>query len=121
GGSWTAPNGSASDGQFDPSTMSAGVYTYTIAVPPPCMSVSSTVTVDVINAPDAGTDGAATLCFSNTAQDLFNHLGGTPEAGGIWTTNAGTTFDGSFDPATDVPGIFTYTVAGSAPCPTDAA
>ncbi|MCB9184627.1 MAG: gliding motility-associated C-terminal domain-containing protein, partial [Flavobacteriales bacterium] len=121
GGSWTAPNGSASDGQFDPSTMSAGVYTYTIAVPPPCMSVSSTVTVDVINAPDAGTDGAATLCFSNAAQDLFNHLGGTPEAGGIWTTNAGTTFDGSFDPATDVPGIFTYTVAGSAPCPADAA
>jgi gliding motility-associated-like protein len=121
GGIWTAPNGTSTSSIFDPITMPGGVYTYTIVVPPPCASASSTVTVDVIAAPDAGLDGAATLCLTGAAQDLFTLLGGTPQAGGAWSTSAGAPFSGTFNPAADAPGAFTYTVAGTAPCPADVA
>ncbi|MBK8498556.1 MAG: gliding motility-associated C-terminal domain-containing protein [Flavobacteriales bacterium] len=121
GGGWTMPGGATFNGMFDPATMPSGVYTYTIGVPPPCTSVSSSVTVDVIAPPDAGVDGAVTLCFSNAPQDLFATLGGTPETGGAWTTSTGVAFSGGFDPATDVPGVFNYTVQGIAPCPADVA
>ncbi len=121
GGGWTVPGGSAFDGQFDPATMPSGVYTYTITVPPPCSSVSSTVTVDVIQPPNAGTDGAITLCFSNAPTALFGSLGGAPDVGGTWTTSSGAPFSGTFDPASDVPGVFTYTAPGLAPCPAEVA
>jgi len=121
GGLWTTPSGAATNGTFDPATMPSGVYTYTIAVPPPCTSVSSTVTVDVIAAPNAGLDGAATLCLTGAPLDLFSTLGGTPEAGGAWTTGAGVPFNGTFNPASDASGVFNYTVNGTAPCPADVA
>jgi gliding motility-associated-like protein len=101
--------------------MPSGVYTYTIAVPQPCTSVSSTVTVDVIAAPDAGQDGAATLCLTGAPLDLFSTLGGTPQTGGAWSTSAGLPFSGTFDPASDAPGVFNYTVNGTVPCPADVA
>ncbi|MBK9176080.1 MAG: gliding motility-associated C-terminal domain-containing protein [Flavobacteriales bacterium] len=121
GGVWTTPSGAATSGTFNPATMTAGVYTYTIAVPPPCTSVSSTVTVDVVAAPDAGQDGAGTLCLTGAPLDLFTVLGGTPQAGGNWTSNTGAPFGGTFDPAADTPGVFNYTVNGTAPCPADVA
>ncbi|MBK7287535.1 MAG: hypothetical protein IPI95_10755 [Flavobacteriales bacterium] len=65
--------------------MSAGVYTYTINVPPPCVNVSSTVTVAVQAPPDAGSDGSLTLCISSPASDLFTALGGSPDTGGTWS------------------------------------
>ena len=119
GGQWTTPSGTVATGIFDPASMTAGVYTYTIAVPPPCVIVSSTVTVDVIAAPDAGQDGAATLCLSGAPIDLFSVLGGSPDAGGAWTTSAGAPFSSVFDPAANAPGVYNYTVNGTAPCPAD--
>ena len=121
GGLWTTPAGTTFNGLFDPAVMASGVYTYTITVPPPCASVSSTVTVDVVSPPDAGLDGAITLCFSNAPQDLFAILGGTPEPGGTWTSSGGNSSSGTFDPASDASGVFTYTVQGTAPCPADLA
>ncbi|MBK9146644.1 MAG: gliding motility-associated C-terminal domain-containing protein [Flavobacteriales bacterium] len=121
GGQWTTPGGASFDGLFDPGTMSGGVYTYTITVPPPCASVSQTVTVDVIAPPDAGFDGTLTLCISNAPMLLLPSLGGSPDAGGAWTSSNGDPFSGTFDPATDAPDAYTYTVQGSAPCPADAA
>ncbi len=121
GGGWTTPGGATFNGQFDPTTMSAGVYTYTINVPPPCASVSSTVTVDVIAPPNAGLDGSITLCLSGSATPLFGSLGGAPQLGGTWTASGGIPFSGTFDPATTPPGVFNYTVAGTAPCPADIA
>jgi len=117
GGVWTTPSGTSFNGLFDPATMASGVYTYSIDVPPPCASVSQTVTVDVITAPNAGTNGATTLCLSGAAVDLFTILGGTPEAGGSWSTLSGVPFSGSFNPANDAAGTYTYTVNGIAPCP----
>ena len=119
GGAWSGPS-AVTGGQFDPATMSAGVYTYTISVPPPCVNAASTVTVAVQAPPDAGTDGSLTLCISSPASDLFTALGGTPDAGGTWTGPSPTT-GGSFNPATMNAGDYTYTVNGTSPCPADAA
>jgi gliding motility-associated-like protein len=121
GGQWTTPSGSVFTGMFDPASMTSGVYTYTIAVPPPCVSVSSTVTVDVITAPNAGMDGAATLCLTGAPLDLFATLGGSPDVGGTWTTSSGAPFSSTFDPAVHTPGVYNYTVNGTAPCPADVA
>ncbi|MBL7985467.1 MAG: hypothetical protein JNM91_10735, partial [Flavobacteriales bacterium] len=117
GGTWTAPDGAAHSGSFDPATDAAGTYTYTIAVPAPCSSVSSTVTVSVTTPPDPGTDQSLTLCISGSVVDLFPVLGGSPDLGGTWTAPGGSAFDGSFDPAIDVAGGYIYTVAGAPPCP----
>jgi gliding motility-associated-like protein len=117
GGTWTTPTGGAFNGTFDPASNTPGVYTYTIAVPQPCTSVSATVTVEVVAAPDAGSDGALTLCISSPASELFPSIAGNPQAGGTWTTPSGAAFGGSFTPGTHAPGDYTYMVAGTAPCP----
>ncbi|MBK7268614.1 MAG: hypothetical protein IPI07_03575 [Flavobacteriales bacterium] len=84
GGNWTGPS-PVVGGQYDPANMNPGVYTYTIAVPPPCVSVNSTVTVSEVQPPDAGIDDALTLCISSPPAWLFASLGGSPDAGGSWT------------------------------------
>lgn len=117
GGTWTAPGGGAHSGSLDPATDAAGVYTYTINVPPPCASVSSTVTISLQAPPDPGLNGAELLCVTSPAIDLFGSLQGSPDAGGIWTAPGGGAFGGAFTPGTDAPGTYTYTVPGIAPCP----
>src|SRR5690606_17984564 len=57
-----------------------------------------------------GTDGAVALCSNGPAIQLIAHLGGTPEPGGTWSGPAA--HPGTFDPATDAPGVYTYTVTG---------
>jgi len=57
-----------------------------------------------INAlPNAGTDGTITVCAGTTPteSELFEHLGGTPDDGGIWT-NTGL--------------VYTYTLRANSPC-----
>ena len=70
----------------------------------------------VYEAPDAGLDGTFTLCAGDDAVPLTT--GG--DAGGTWT-GPSPVIDGQFDPATMVPGTYTYTVLGSGPCASDAA
>jgi len=121
GGIWTAPDGGVVTAEFDPSTDPSGVYIYTINVPPPCVSVSSTVTVDLVAPPNAGIDAVITLCISSPTTPLFPLLGSTAENGGTWTNATGGAFTGTFDPAVDGAGIFNYTATGNAPCPVDVA
>ncbi len=111
GGTWTGPAGGFT-GLFDPSSDPSGVYTYTINAPAPCLSDAATVTVSVEPAPDAGSDASITLCSSSAPTDLFTELVGTPDAGGTWTGPSGS-FGGTFDPAVDVSGNYTYTIAGT--------
>jgi len=118
GGTWSGPS-TVVGGSFDPALNLPGIYTYTLTVPPPCTSASTTVTVDVVLPPDAGLDAATTLCITSETTPLFPVLQGTPDVGGSWTRPNGTNFSGSIDPTTDVPGIYTYTVAGDFPCPAD--
>ncbi|MBK8613997.1 MAG: PKD domain-containing protein [Flavobacteriales bacterium] len=115
GGAWTGPS-PVVGGQFDPATMTAGVYTYTISVPPPCTDASSTVTISINTPPDPGVDGALILCATSPAASLATGLGGTPDAGGTWN-GPSAVVGGQFDPATMTAGVYTYTVNGTAPCP----
>ncbi|MBL7952808.1 MAG: gliding motility-associated C-terminal domain-containing protein [Flavobacteriales bacterium] len=120
GGTWSGPS-AVVGGLFDPAVDVPGVYTYTLTVPPPCTSASTTVTVAVTAPPNAGDDGAITLCITSNDVPLFPVLGGSPDVGGTWAHSSGTAFTGDFAPASDTPGAYTYTVAGVSPCPADAA
>jgi gliding motility-associated-like protein len=121
GGVWAMPDGAVFSGLLDPASMPSGVYTYSITVPPPCMSVSSTVTVEVVLPPDAGEDGTLTLCATGGPEALFGSLGGNPDPNGSWSTGTGAPWTGIFDPNTDSPGDLVYTVNGTSPCPQDIA
>ncbi|MEO8587834.1 MAG: gliding motility-associated C-terminal domain-containing protein, partial [Flavobacteriales bacterium] len=114
GGTWSGPS-AVIGGSYDPATMIAGVYTYTIVATAPCVGDQSTVTVAENVAANAGNDGALTICDAGAGTSLFAQLGGTPQAGGTWS-GPSTGVGGSYDPATMSPGAYIYTVNGIAPC-----
>jgi gliding motility-associated-like protein len=116
GGTWTFGDGIV-DGVYDPANEPQGIYTYTVFAAGVCPDASAEVIVTVNPLPVAGTNGSTTVCPEAPAFALLPLLGGTPDAGGIWTAPDGSTSDGTFDPATDTPGLYTYTVFGAAPCP----
>ncbi|MBS1582431.1 MAG: hypothetical protein JST66_09550, partial [Bacteroidetes bacterium] len=120
GGSWTAPGGGPFSGTFVPGTSAPGIYTYTVTGTAPCANAQATVTVTVVQAANAGSNGSATLCSNSPDENLFTHLGGTPDAGGTWTKPGGGTLAGGiYQPANPAhpAGVYTYTVTGTAPCP----
>lgn len=121
GGAWTAPGGGAHSGTFNPATDPAGVYTYTVTGGSPCLSASATVTVTVNNPPNAGTDASTSVCSNGSAVNLFGLLGGGPDASGAWTGPGGGPVSSIYTPGTSTPGVYTYTVAGLPPCPSDLA
>ena len=116
GGIWSTPDNSLSNGTFDPSTSVPGIYTYTVSSTSPPCSESATVTVSVVQQPDAGTNGSITVCASDAPFNLFAQLGGSPNAGGTWTNGTGSPQSGTFDPAVSGSTICTYTVPATAPC-----
>lgn len=109
GGTWS-PSLNSGTGIFDPSIDPSGTYTYSTSSGAECDDDSATVSVTVQPAPDAGTDGILTLCNANNSIDLFESLGGTPQAGGTWSPalQSGT---GEFDPNLDAEGVYTYTLS----------
>ncbi|OMP30759.1 gliding motility-associated C-terminal domain-containing protein [Mangrovimonas sp. DI 80] len=114
GGTWS-PALASSTGVYDPSMDSEGTFTYTVSGTDPCGDASASVTVTIIDEPNAGTDGTLEVCENDAPQDLFDSLGGTPDLGGTWSP-ALTSGSGIFDPAIDTAGTYTYTVSGTAPC-----
>jgi gliding motility-associated-like protein len=118
GGTWT-PTLASGTGLFDPAVDVAGIYTYTVGAPF-CVPDIALLTVSIFQGPDAGTSGSATFCITNTPQDLFLSLGGSPQTGGVWTP-ALVSGTGIFDPAIDPAGVYTYIVSGNQPCGFDTA
>ncbi|MBL4705294.1 MAG: hypothetical protein JKY54_12285, partial [Flavobacteriales bacterium] len=119
GGLWS-PALVSGTGMFDPLADVAGVYTYTTLGTAPCLDASSTVTVTLNNNPDAGTNGAISVCNHGALVDLFTLLGGTPNNGGIWTGPSALLGGdlGTFDPSSNTGGTYTYTIIGGGTCPT---
>ncbi|MEH1009554.1 hypothetical protein VDP25_17580, partial [Winogradskyella sp. ECml5-4] len=114
GGTWS-PALTSGTGIFDPNTDPEGVYTYTLNNS--CGTNSATVTVSLSDVNDAGTDGTLELCNTDTAVDLFDSLGGTPDIGGTWSP-ALASGTGMFDPMVDTADTYTYTVSsGTVTCP----
>src|SRR5690606_17189523 len=125
GGTWTDLSGSGATitgDEVDLTTLAAGSYQfqYTVTGTAPCANATAVVTVNVTELPDPGTDNAVDACNTDNAFNLFNALGGTPDAGGVWTDE-----DGSGAPITgdlvDLTGLpagdydFRYTIT-TAPC-----
>ncbi len=120
GGIWS-PALTSGSGLFDPSVDTAGTYTYTV-IPADniCGSDSATIAITIIQGPNAGQDGALTLCMNSLQQNLFNYLNGNPQVGGTWSP-ALASGTGVFNPAVDPAGIYTYTFIGNQPCDNDTA
>jgi gliding motility-associated-like protein len=67
------------------------------------------MTVFRFTRPDAGADGFAEFCPGEAPRNLFNFLGGMPEAGGTWSPDL-SGGNGIFDPAVDAAGTYAYTL-----------
>ncbi|NQX99087.1 MAG: gliding motility-associated C-terminal domain-containing protein, partial [Flavobacteriales bacterium] len=112
GGSWSGPSTLANgdQGSFNPTSNTAGTYTYTVTNS--CGSSSNDVLVTITANPSPGTNGVALLCANATSINLFDSLNGTPDASGTWSgpsplTNGN---QGSFNPNSNANGTYTYTV-----------
>lgn len=117
GGTWQDPNGDPHPGVFDPSSDVVGGYTYTVSGVAPCPPASAVITVSLTTARNAGTSATTTVCSSALPFSMRSRLGGTPEPSGAWLDPLGQPHPSSFDPGSDTPGIYTYTLTGTAPCP----
>jgi len=120
GGTWTGPSGPVPSGMFNPGSSVPGAYTYLVVGSSPCANATATVTITVVQAGNAGSNGSVTLCSTSADDNLFTHLGGTPGAGGVWTKPGGGVLPGGiYQPANpaDPAGVYTYTVTGTTPCP----
>lgn len=125
GGTWSGPSGlgGGDAGTFDPSSNTAGTYTYTVSLGGGCPDAMADVVVTITPAPDAGSNGTHDFCSTDAPADLINDLGGSPQAGGSWSgpSGLGGGDQGTFDPSSNLAGTYTYTVtaAGCAPASAD--
>ena len=117
GGSWSGPGGPLGNSTFTPGLSTPGAYTYSIAALPPCVNASATVSVNVSAQPSAGVSAPLSVCSSDGPLALLPSLGATAQPGGTWIDPTGAASTGSFTPGTSADGIYTYTIAGTAPCP----
>lgn len=118
GGTWTYVMGSGvwvTDDQFA-GVMSGDVVQYTVTSPGGC-SASAQLVVNSVQPPNAGTSATSTVCESAAPISMLTLLGGTPNAGGFWTSPAGSPAPNLFTPGVSLPGCYTYVDAGVAPCP----
>jgi gliding motility-associated-like protein len=83
---------------------------------PGCKSTRTAVTVTVVQQPNAGINASTSVCSNGSAVNLFSLLTGSPDAGGTWSGGLTGGSLGTFTPGTNIAGVYTYTVASTAPC-----
>lgn len=116
GGVWLDPNlNPVTNGIFDPGQSQQGFYTYEFDQNFPCVDTSQQVLITYLPNSSAGMNGSAQVCVNAPPFNLFNFLGGVPDAGGAWTYQ-GNSVPAVFTPGTSQAGAYTYTVPGIAPC-----
>ncbi len=98
-----------------------GTYALTYVVQgTTCGNDTAQFEFNVVAPPNAGTDLSYTVCVNASPVELVTLLVGA-QSGGSWTGPSGSAFNGTLVPGSDVSGLYTYTVAGDAPCPEDQA
>ncbi|WP_324720698.1 gliding motility-associated C-terminal domain-containing protein, partial [Salinimicrobium sp. HB62] len=91
-------------------------FTSVYSVSTACGEATVEVSVTVLESPNAGQSTTVNLEEGTTETvDLFAELGENAETGGTWTFG-GEEVDGTFDPATDEEGVYTYTVTSENGC-----
>ena len=95
----------------------SGMITYVLTVVDGECSNSDQMVLTVEAAGNPGQDGMASACTGGASINLFDFLGGNPETGGTWSPALGGGDQGVFDPSSDAPGVYTYTVSPGGACP----
>ncbi len=128
-GAWTDPTTAGAPptsgghlGTIDPSTASDGdihVYSYSPGLTiMGCPMRTASLEITFIAAPSAGASTTITLSDTDAPVNLIDSLG-TADVDGSWTDPSNTTFgaddQGTFNPATDTFGTYTYTI-GTGTC-----
>ena len=116
GGTWTAPGGGPSDGQFNSALGNGGIYTYTVNGGGSCGSDEAVVSVAVGFPGEAGPDGTWNVCSSGLPVDLFDLLDASANQTGVWFNN-GIPLDGEAEAAGD----YVYIDYSDVPCVNDTA
>jgi len=102
-------------------TTTINLVSIALANPPGCSQTQTgSVTINVTQPPNAGSNAVLPLCGNSAPQDLFLLLGPTAQTGGTWTP-ALASGTGVFNPALDTAGTYVYTVVGTPPCINDTA
>ncbi|MCB0778832.1 MAG: hypothetical protein KDC03_04690, partial [Flavobacteriales bacterium] len=126
GGTWSDDDntGALIGGVFDPSQAGQGTFSFTYVLSSAqCLNDTAVATVIVLDGPNAGCDGFVNLCSTSAPFQLINAIGCSPDAGGSWSDPQGVPHsgNGTFLPATDLPGEYLYVVPGIGACPADTA
>ena len=102
----TAITGEDLGGTWTPALAGAGTYTYTVNATSPCTVADTSVVLVTAQAqPNAGADGAVTICAGRTVTlSQLNAAITGEDVGGTWT------------PALAGAGTYTYTVNATSPC-----
>lgn len=120
GGTWSVPAGGSSlNGNiFDPSVNIPGeyIYTFTKDCNASLVTLSVKVLVTVQQASNTGISTTKNSCINDAIFDLTALLGSNITTGGTWSPAlaSGTSI---FNPATDITGTYTYTIAATGVCP----
>ena len=96
--------------------VSPGVYHYVVGAIGNCPADSSVLTLETVQAPDAGLNTSIVVCANGELVFMIDSLLGTPETGGAWISPNGNPNSGIFNPDSDPTGVYCYTVPGTAPC-----
>ncbi len=110
---WSPSAGLSDPNVLDPTFTLTTPVTLTLTVNPmgiPECAVSDDIFISLSANPDAGTDGAISLCSSASPVDLFSLVGPTASPNGTWTNSSGAIVNMPFDPSVNPPGIYSYTV-----------
>ena len=116
-GSWSGPS-SLYDGVspehfgfFNPTIHSEGIYSYSVDNAFGCEE-DFPVNVSIINEElNAGTDTIVQICSNGESINLFDFINDA-DVTGLWQPNLDNGHLGTYNPVTDAPGSFIYTVTG---------